>query len=99
MIRHRSEWDRRKKSPDELWGDELNGQRRHLTGLFRGAYSASILSEAHVRNADLGSHGIGRLSELDASHWLWELSDDELPVAQAMLDSRHVLVSQADHAD
>jgi hypothetical protein len=97
-IRHRHEWDRREKSPDELWTDELWGERRHLAGLFRGAYSASILSESHLRAAALTSSGLGRLSELDASRWLWELSDSELPVAEAMLESRRVLVSQAGHA-
>lgn len=86
------------KNPNELWRDERMGQRRHLTGLFRGAYPASILSESHVRTADLQSRGIGRLSELDpdASLWLWELSDAEIPAAQAMLESQGVLVSQAD---
>jgi hypothetical protein len=95
MIRHRDEWQRRVKMPDELWSEELMGQRRHLTGLFRGAYPANILSEAHVRSAALMSRGIGKLTELDNSLWLWELSGEEIPVAQSILESRGVLVSQA----
>jgi hypothetical protein len=95
MIQHRDEWERRTKTPDELWSEELMGQRRHLTGLFRGAYPANILSEAHVRSAALLSRGIGKLTELDNSLWLWELTDSEIPEAQRMLESRGVLVSQA----
>ena len=95
MIRHRREWDLRKKSADELWADELNGKRRHLSGHFRGAYPASILSESHVRAANLKPQGVGRLSELDNSLWLWELSESEIPQAEAMLAQRKLLVSQA----
>jgi hypothetical protein len=84
-----------KKTADDLWSDELSGQRRHLTGLFRGAYPANILSEAHVRSAALMSRGIGKLTEFDNSLWLWELSGEEIPVAQSILESRGVLVSQA----
>jgi hypothetical protein len=94
-IRHQDEGGHRIKMPDELWSEELAGQRRHLTGLFRGAYPANILSEAHVRSAALLSHGIGKLTELDNSLWLWELSDAEISEAQRMLESRGVLVSQA----
>lgn len=95
MIRHRLECNLRKKTPDELWQDELYGERRHLTGLFRGAYPASILSESHLQSADLRSLGIGRLSKLSGSLWLWELSDSEIPLVQAILESKGILVSQA----
>ncbi len=95
IIRHRDEWERRKKTADELWQDELGNERRHLAGLFRGAYPASILSDAHVQAANLHSQPIGTLSKLDASLWLWELSDRELPKAEALLKENHVLVSQA----
>jgi hypothetical protein len=86
------------KTPDDLWAEGLNGQRRHLTGLFRGAYLANVLSESHVRGADLLAHPIGKLSQLDASLWLWELSESEIPTAQAMLESKKLLVSQAQQA-
>lgn len=95
MVRRRRDGELRKDS-DEIWRDELNGKRRHLTGLFRGAYPASILSEAHVQNANLLSHPIGRLCPLEAGLWLWELSESEIPEAQAMLASRRLLVSQTD---
>ena len=88
MIRHRREWAKRKKTPDELWSEELREQRRHLTGLFRGAFPANILSESHVRAADLKSQGVGRLTERDNSLWLWELSESEISQAQAMLEAR-----------
>jgi hypothetical protein len=96
MIRHRREWEKRKKTADELWSEELHGKRRHLTGLFRGAYPANVLSDSHVRAADLKSQGLGRLCELDNSLWLWELSEKEIPQAEAMLEKRKLLVSQAD---
>lgn len=82
------------KTPDELWRDELYGEQKHLTGLFRGAYPASILSESHVQNADLMHCGIGSLSQLNSSTWLWELSASEIPVAEKMLEDRGVLVRQ-----
>jgi hypothetical protein len=94
MIRHRRERSHRKKNPDELWRDELMGEKRHLTGLYRGAYPASLLSESHLRTAALTSRGIGKLTELDASTWLWELSDSEILSAEKILESRGVLVSQ-----
>jgi hypothetical protein len=97
-IRHRDEWEHREKSTNELWSEELRGARRYLMGLFRGAYPASLLSTEHVRSAALLSRGIGKLTELDSSLWLWELSDAELPEAQKILESRTVLVSQAAQA-
>ncbi len=94
-LRQRHEGIRRQKTPDDLWADELNGQRRHLSGLFRGAYPASVLSESHVRAADLTSHPVGKLSQLATSLWLWELSAAEIPTAQQMLHDKGLLVSQA----
>jgi hypothetical protein len=94
FIRHRREWDSRQKTPDELWSQELYEPRRHLTGLFRGAYPASILSDAHVQAARLHAHAIGKLSKLDTSLWLWELSESEIPKAEAMLRAENALVSQ-----
>jgi hypothetical protein len=94
MIRHRKQWDAREKTPDELWTDELRAGKRHLAGLFRAAYPANILSEAHLQSAGLTSASLGRFSELDKSLYLWELSNSELPAAQAILESRRVLVSQ-----
>jgi len=93
MIHHRREWEHRKETPDELWRAELLGKRRHLTGFFRGAYPASVLSESHLKMAGLRSHTIGRLSELGQSLWLWELSDSELPLAEKLLETKGVLLS------
>jgi hypothetical protein len=94
FIRHRREWDSRQKTPDELWSQELYERRRHLTGLFRGAYPASILSDAHLQAANLRSQTVGKLSELDPPLWLWELSESEIPKAEAMLRAENALVSQ-----
>jgi hypothetical protein len=94
MLRDRKTGIDRLRSPDELWADERNERRRHLTGLFRGAYPASILSDAHVQAAQLHAHAIGKLSKLDTSLWLWELSESEIPKAEAMLRAENTLVSQ-----
>jgi hypothetical protein len=83
-----------RKSADRLWQDEIGGKDRHLTGLFRGAYPVSILSEAHLQKADFLPQRIGKLSKLDSSLWLWELSDAEFPVAEELLESQGVLVRQ-----
>jgi hypothetical protein len=95
MIRNRGNWDLRPKCPDELWREEINGRKRYLDGLFRGAYPANVLSAAHVSAADLLVNPIGRLSEFTESLWLWELSAEEIPVAEAMLEARRLLVRQA----
>jgi hypothetical protein len=93
FIRSRSK-DVGTKGPEELWAEELNGRRRHLTGLFRAAYPASILSDAHMRTAGAGLNRFGKLSEIDASLWLWELSECEVPTAEKMLETSGVLVRQ-----
>jgi hypothetical protein len=93
MIRHRKEWDQRPKTPDKLWTEELMGQKRHLTGLFRGAYPANLVSATHVENAGLRTCGIGALSQVSQSLWLWVLTDQEIPAAQIMLAAAGVLVA------
>lgn len=97
------EWIRRRhakpplpKTPDELWRDEIGGAKRHLTGLFRGAYPANVLSEAHVQGAELLTKPIGRLTELGDKLWLWELGPDEIRAAEERLASKNLLVQQAD---
>jgi hypothetical protein len=94
MIRNRGAWNSRQKRPDELWCDEIIGPKRHLVGLFRGAYPANILSEVHVQAADLRAHPIGTLSAIDTQLWLWELTPTEVPVAEAMLEAKKLLVRQ-----
>ncbi len=79
------------------WGNEMSGNRSYLDGWFRGAYPASILSEAHV-NAPLHGGGslrtarLGRLTALDLDHWLWELSESEIPVAKDLLKKSGLLI-------
>jgi hypothetical protein len=92
MIRHRPEWGHRKRTPDELWRDELIGEKRHLTGLFRGAYPANILSDTHLRRVDPSSLGVGAISPLGAGLWLWEIDESEIPEAQDALDKAGVLI-------
>ena len=65
----------------------MRDSRRHLSGLFRRAYPVNLLSEAHLQSAQIRTCGLGQLSMLDKRAWLWELSPDELPQAQAMLEA------------
>lgn len=83
------------KTPNDLWREELIGRRRHLAGLFRGAYPASILSDAHLQLLACSGSPPGSISPLDSGLWLWTLKPHELPVAQEFLESSHALVSQA----
>ena len=85
--------DNYQRSPIEKWKAELRGERRHLQGLFRGAYATNVLSQSHVSRADLPAQRLGQLSALDSSLWLWELTDAEIPVAQQLLRDRNALVS------
>jgi hypothetical protein len=94
LIHHRNEWECREKSPDNCWQNELNDGRRHLNGLFRGVYTASILSDSHVRSAGLNTIGTGKLSKLTSSLWVWEVSDTDIPAAYDALKARGVLVGQ-----
>jgi hypothetical protein len=94
MIRYKDKSVQRSNSI-ELWRNELNGEKRHLDGLFRGAFPANILSDSHLRTAALPSRGIGRLSKLPNSRWLWELSDLEIQQAEKTLEFRGVLISQS----
>jgi hypothetical protein len=98
LMREKREGIRREPTRDDLWKKELMDGRRHLIGLFRDAYPVNILSESHLRAADLLAHRIGKLSKLDDSLWLWQLSEEEIPQAQAMLDDKKLLVSQAEHS-
>jgi hypothetical protein len=93
FIRRRKDWERRAKTADELWHDELMGQKRHLTGLFRDAYPANVLSEAHLTNAALRTSGVGKLMDLGGCLWLWELTEREVHTARKMLKDRGLLVA------
>lgn len=95
VLRHRDEVARRPKTADELWSEELTGQKRHLHGLFRDAYPASLLSKAHIDAARLSTSGIGTLSEVSQTLWQWELTDEEVPVAHRMLMGAGLLIASA----
>jgi hypothetical protein len=84
------------ETADQLWCQELNGQRRHLKDLFRDAYPTNILSESHVETAGLKSAGIGRLSQTTDALWLWELDPAEIGLARILLTSKRALVAQAE---
>jgi hypothetical protein len=83
---------RRTRTRLNAWFEETMGERRYLNGLFRGAYPASVLSDEHIRRANLRSLGIGSLSQFDTGLWLWELSDAEIPVADTILDKLGILI-------
>lgn len=85
------------------WSQEMMGARRYLTGMFRGAYPASVLSNAHVdsllRVGLLAENGLfvdpmrmGNISPLTDALWLWELSDNQLSVAEAELEKAMLLI-------
>jgi hypothetical protein len=84
----------RQASEERSWAAELMNRRRHLNGLFRGAYPVNILTKPHLDRVDLFSHGIGRLSEVDTSHWIWEIDEDELGTAERLLARQCALISQ-----
>jgi hypothetical protein len=78
------------------WLNERQGEKRYLTGLFRGAYPASILSERHVellQDATRQVHGgIGHLVCIGNGLWLWELSAPEIARAEVILRNNGLLV-------
>jgi hypothetical protein len=69
----------------------MSEARRYLTGMFRGAYAASLLSDAHVK-APVRSVGLGKLSEIQEGIWLWELAPEQIPVAQELLDKAGLII-------
>jgi hypothetical protein len=84
------------------WGHEMIRRKRYLTGMFRGAYPASILSKGHInavlykgfltREVTLRVSGLGRLTLLAQGCWLWELSESEIPEAEEALDKAGLLI-------
>jgi hypothetical protein len=93
-LKRRQEGTLQSPTADELWEREPTNNRRHLTGYFRRAFPTNVLSEAHVQAADLQSSPIGRLSRLNESLWLWELTESEIPAAEARLRDKKRLVAQ-----
>jgi len=66
------------------WGREMIGRQRYHCGWFRGAYPASLLSREHHLAAE--GTGLGVLTQVSENHWLWALSDPEIPHAEAELE-------------
>ncbi len=79
------------------WYRDFRRTRSYLQGSFRDVYPANLLSEDHIRAAlpggkKLESLGIGRLSLLGPGKWLWEVSEDEIPQARAVLREAGLLI-------
>jgi hypothetical protein len=84
------------------WLNEQSGQRRYLTGLFRGAYPASILSNGHVeavvrkniwgKAITLRNANLGKLEALNEGLWIWQLSESEIPQAEEMLEKAGLII-------
>jgi hypothetical protein len=73
-------------------------QKRHLEGGFRSVYPAQLLSEAH-RQAKLDDGrgvaeiGLGVWTPTEGGLWLWELNDEELPLAKAIMERSGLLLA------
>jgi hypothetical protein len=81
----------------QKWRHHFHRNQSYLRGSFRDVYPANLLSEAHVRAAlpvgkTLESLGIGRLTLLEPGKWLWEVPNDEVPHAQAVLRQAGLLI-------
>ncbi len=79
------------------WQVQLVTKQSYLRGSFRDVYPANLLSEDHVRailpgGKTLETLGIGRLSLLGPGKWLWEVSDDEITRARAVLREAGLLI-------
>ena len=79
------------------WQDNYLTTQSYLHGSFRDVYPANLLCEDHVRAAlpggkTLETLGIGRLTLLGPGKWLWEVSDDEIPRARAVLREAGLLI-------
>lgn len=80
------------------WLDEQWGSRRYLTGLFRGAYPASIISReylAAIRGRAHFGQIPGRITALTENKlWIWELTSSEMIAAEKLLQDGLLLVEQ-----
>jgi hypothetical protein len=96
QIRHRLHGLEQEDRQLNVWRNEIQGQRRYLTGLFRGVYPASIISSSHLTNlrATFAGKPIpGNLEALlDKEVWVWTLSDAEVGVVSHVLRSRCLVV-------
>ncbi len=80
------------------WRNEKYGTRRYLTGLFRGAYPASLISREHLaaleRHAQ-GGHVLGTITPVVENNvWIWELTDSKISAAAALLRDNALLVGE-----
>src|SRR5262249_47458347 len=70
------------------WRDDKYGHRRYLTGLFRGAYPASIIQFQHFAALERFASGRypGKVTSLVENNlWIWELTDSEMLQAETLL--------------
>jgi hypothetical protein len=78
------------------WRNEQFGSRRYLSGLFRGAYPASIVSRGHLVAIQDRAHGRqlpGKLTPLVANNlWIWVLADSDIIAAEKLLRDCSLLV-------
>jgi hypothetical protein len=84
------------------WLNEMQREQRYLTGLFRGAYPANILSQRHVELLETQAHlkpaGIGRLSPLPNGLSLWEIPDSEIARVEKVLHGSGLLIGTENHS-
>lgn len=78
------------------WRNEKYGKRRYLSGLFRGAYPASLISLEHLA-ALLGRVDFGQIPGIitplvENKLWTWELTNSEMMVVEELLRDSSLLV-------
>src|SRR5262249_5727585 len=78
------------------WRNEKYGSRRYLTGLFRGAYPASIIGSVHVAalwDLDTKGHFPGTITPLVENNlWIWELTNSETVRIETLLSKAGLLI-------
>jgi hypothetical protein len=79
------------------WRQDFLTTRSYLHAKLRDIYPANLLSKEHVGaclpgGKTLETLGIGRLSLLEAGQWLWEVPDQQLPAARAIMREAGLLI-------
>jgi hypothetical protein len=76
----------------------FSGETRHLQGMLRSVYPVQLLSEAH-RSARLtdgrpvAELGLGRWTQVEGGLWLWELNEEEMPIATQALERAGLILA------
>lgn len=74
------------------WRNEMDGKRRYLRNLFRGAYRINIISSEHFHSIERCELMPGEFIPLGETLWIWTLAASEITSAEIRLHECGLLI-------